>query len=555
MNGNRTSGHLRPHFATLPVSSGTLVAQPPSAVILRSHSPGAPGLCHMVLKWPLTFCCVFFIAATCLTFGSARADDAYKPFDGEKSTWHDGFARYDFVMDGATLAITPFHRPANENFGIGAAPDGGRRCVVICPETPAAGNPWSWRGCYWDHQPQTEIELLKRGFHVAYIQADASLKPDNHWDAWYDYLTTEHHLSKKPVFIGMSRGGEYEFTWATTHPDKVSAIYGDNPAADDESLRRLPDLARNDVPILLVVGTIDPLLPRFATTIENIYQQFGGRISIMLKEGAGHHPHSLNDPTPIANFLEHSFQETPHPVPDFIAANRFSRYSYYSTAGIYAYFPQDGYYITCRGPAFVDSYDRYEVSLGFPTSVTIIAPGKEAAGRPWVFRAGYVARDALLDQALLAKGFHIVVGPVGFNADGPNHGDWDKLYTYLTDHGFSKKPVMEGAGGGAGAIYAWAIDNPGKVCCIYAENPILQTGNVPTQPIDELAPLAKAGVPILHVCGSLDPAYDDQTRVAQKRYKELGGDIKVIVLEGQGHFLAAQRDVKAAVDFVLSHAR
>lgn len=501
---------------------------------------------RLVVRW------AFVIAATCLTFGSARADDAYKPFNGENSTWHDGFERHDFVMDGTTLAITPFNRPANENFGIGAAPNDGRRCLVICPKTPAPGNPWSWRGCYWDHQPQTEIELLKRGFHVAYIQADASLTPDKHWDAWYDYLTRQHGLSKRPVFIGMSRGGAYAFMWAGAHPDKVAAIYGDNPAIDDESLRRLVDLARNDVPILLVVGSIDPLLLKFATSIENIYQQFGGRISVMVKEGAGHHPHSLNDPTPIADFLEHSVGETPPPAPDFIAGNRFARYSYYSTAGIYAKHPEDGYYITSRGPAFTDCYKRYEVSMGFETAVGIIVPLKEAAGRPWVFRAGYVARDALVDQALLARGLHIVVGPVGYNADGPNHDDWDKLYRSLTSQGFSKKPAMEGAGGAAGAVYAWAIDNPDKVSCIYAENPILHTGGVKIQPIDDLAPLAKAGVPIMHVCGSLDPALDEQTRVAETRYKKLGGEIKVMLLEGQGHVLAEQRDVSPVVDFVLS---
>ena len=63
------------------------------------------------------------------------------------------------------------------------------------------GNPWSWRGCYWDHQPQTEVELLKRGFHVAYISANASLRPDKTWDAWYTFLTEKHGLSKKPAFV------------------------------------------------------------------------------------------------------------------------------------------------------------------------------------------------------------------------------------------------------------------------------------------------------------------------------------------------------------------
>ena len=61
-------------------------------------------------------------------------------------------------------------------------------------------------------------------------------------------------------------------------------------------------------------------------------------------------------------------------------------------------------------------------------------------------------------------------------------------------------------------------------------------------PIDNLAPLAKAGVPILHDCGSLDPWLNDQTRVVEKRYKELGGQITVIVREGEGHFPLAPKD-------------
>ncbi|HUT10413.1 MAG TPA: hypothetical protein VMY42_07950, partial [Thermoguttaceae bacterium] len=47
-----------------------------------------------------------------------------------------------------------------------------------------------------------------------------------------------------------------------------------------------------------------------------------------------------------------------------------------------------------------------------------------------------------------------------------------------------------------GEAYAWAIANPGKVSCVYARNPYmhsLMAGNA--QPIDNLAALAKAGVP------------------------------------------------------------
>ena len=50
---------------------------------------------------------------------------------------------------------------------------------------------------------QREVELLRRGFHIAYISANATLKPGKEWDAWYAYLTEKHGLSKKPAFIGM----------------------------------------------------------------------------------------------------------------------------------------------------------------------------------------------------------------------------------------------------------------------------------------------------------------------------------------------------------------
>ena len=149
-------------------------------------------------------------------------------FGGENVEWH-GFERYDFLMDEQTLAISHLKAPASEGSGIKDPEKGTRRCIVVVPKVAAQGNPWSWRGCYWDHQPQTEIELLKRGFHVAYISANATLKPGKEWDAWYAFLTEQYGFSKKPAFIGMSRGGEYSYTWASAHPEQVSSIYVDNP--------------------------------------------------------------------------------------------------------------------------------------------------------------------------------------------------------------------------------------------------------------------------------------------------------------------------------------
>jgi hypothetical protein len=79
---------------------------------------------------------------------------------------------------------------------------------------------------------------------------------------------------------------------------------------------------------------------------------------------------------------------------------------------------------------------------------------------------------------------------------------------------------------------------------------------VKVQPIDNLAPLAKTGVPILHLCGSLDLALEEQTRVAEKRYKELGGKMNVVIQEGADHFNTTPKDPnsKSIVDFILAHS-
>jgi alpha-beta hydrolase superfamily lysophospholipase len=132
--------------------------------------------------------------------------------------------------------------------------------------------------------------------------------------------------------------------------------------------------------------------------------------------------------------------------------------------------------------------------------------------------------------------------------------EWNALYKYLIDQGFSTKPVMEGAGAAAGEAYAWAIANPDNVSCIYAQNPVLRSNISKTQPLDDLAPMAKAGVHILHLCGSLDPWLESQTRVAQKRYEELGGRITVIIKEGAGHYLLAAKDQQRIVNFIITHA-
>ncbi len=503
---------------------------------------------------------LFCAAAIVWTSSNLTAAGVYVPFTGEKTTWHEGFDRYDFIMDDATGAIAPMTAPASEvkSFGIDVSiKDGKRRCVVVVPKKAAPGNPWSWRGCYWNHQPQTEVELLKRGFHVVYAAPDPG-RQGKGWDLWYKFLTETHGLAKKSAFIGMSKGGLNEFNWGVVNPDKVACIYADNPALFDEDFAKIPELAKHDVPLLHVIGSED-WVQRYTMTVEAIYHQWGGAITVIIKEGVAHHPHSLVDATPIADWIEQHMHTVEANRPAF-ADSTYTKTHYYSLEKSYLYLKAEDTYATVSGPGYVPSYDRYSRN-GFSSppanfradDMSIVVPQNPAPGKPWVFHPSPLDRDSAVDLALLAQGYHIVLPPI----DGPGavQKQWDEVYRRMVDNGFAKKVVMEGTGAKAGESYAWAIANPEKVSVIYARNPLMRSLMSKTPPIDNLAPLAKAGVPILHDCGSLDPWLNDNTRVVEKRYKELGGTITVLVAEGEGHFPVPRKDPKPVVDFILSNQR
>jgi len=500
---------------------------------------------------------LLFIAlfATAFLFSpkDVLAQDVSTNFDGPKTTWH-GFDRYDFTMDEQTMAIEPYAAPASEGDGIQGDTPGKRRCIIVVPKHAAPGTPWSWRTCYWDHQPQVEVELLKRGFFIAYVAPD----PGKQWDAWYTYLIEKHGFSKKPAFVGMSKGGVNAYQWATANPDKVSCIYADNPALYPESFAKLGDLAKNDVPLLHVCGSLDYLLEHHTLPVEDAYHQLGGRISVMIKEGVPHHPHSLQDPRPIADWIENNIQPDPGTAPD-LPGLIFTKSYYYSYENSYAYFPQEKVYVTSCGPAFTPCYARYDAKGGNEwglTGVAIVVPKNEAPGRPWVFRADRIGREepSAVDLALLAKGFYLVAAPIDTGA-GPTQQEWDATYKILTDHGFSKKPALEGIGASAGEAYAWAIQNPDKVACLYAENPVMHSIMFPNLPLlDSLGALAKAGIPILHVCGSLDPALTDNSNAVQKQYGPLGGQITVILQDGVGHYPLEPKNPQPVVDFIVRNA-
>ena len=245
--------------------------------------------------------------------------DPADPFPGAKSDYH-GFDRFDFMVDG-------------------------RNTLVVTPKHCAPGNPWIWRAEFFDHRPETDLALLAKGFHLAYIDVGNTFGcPDAmaHWDVFYQQLTATYGLSKQPALEGLSRGGLYVYNWAAANPGKVSCIYGDNPVCDFKSwpggkgsgpgspadwqellrvyhfpsesealaydrnpIDNLKPLAEAKVPLLHVCGDADEVVPYAENTValRERYEKLGGSISVIVKQGFKHHPHGLDDPTPIVDFI------------------------------------------------------------------------------------------------------------------------------------------------------------------------------------------------------------------------------------------------------------
>ena len=67
----------------------------------------------------------------------------------------------------------------------------------------------------------------------------------------------------------------------------------------------LAPLARERVPLLHVYGDSDEVVPWEENTgiVAERYRGLGGSIELISKSGVGHHPHGLQDPTPIVEFI------------------------------------------------------------------------------------------------------------------------------------------------------------------------------------------------------------------------------------------------------------
>jgi pimeloyl-ACP methyl ester carboxylesterase len=255
------------------------------------------------------------------TAAEPEAGKAALAFEGETVDTWQGCRRHLFQVEGVS-------------------------CWVVEPRQSLPGNPWSWCMEFPDaFTDRTGVpQLLEKGFHHFYVGvgntfgSPAALKQ---FDAFYKAVQKQG-LAKKGALIGISRGGLYAYNWAALNPDKVACIYGDAAVCDFKSwpggkgngqgsggdwqalmqcygfkdeaealaykgnpVDNLGPLAKAKIPLISVVGDADDIVPAGENTaiVEERYKKLGGSITVIHKPGVGHHPHGLDDSTPLVDFI------------------------------------------------------------------------------------------------------------------------------------------------------------------------------------------------------------------------------------------------------------
>lgn len=221
----------------------------------------------------------------------------------------------------------------------------GRPSWLVVPREAAPGRPWIWRTEFFGHEPQGDLALLEKGWHVAYTnltnQYGAPIAT-NHMAVFREAMMREFQLNPKVVLEGFSRGGLFALNYAALHPDHIASLYLDAPVCDFKSwpggfgkgkgsardwtwckmayglasdrearayrlnpVDNLADLAAAKVPILSIVGDADQVVPlaENSALVKERYEKLGGSMEMIVKPGCDHHPHSLHDPAPIVEFV------------------------------------------------------------------------------------------------------------------------------------------------------------------------------------------------------------------------------------------------------------
>lgn len=214
-----------------------------------------------------------------------------------------------------------------------------------------------------------------------------------------------------------------------------------------------------------------------------------------------------------------------------------------------------------------------------------VAKSAAAGPTPWVWYAptlpGLPNEEKWMFEQFLAAGVAVAGIDVGESYGSPaGRALFTAMHAELGRRGFSTVPALLARSRGGLMLYNWAAEHPESVACVAGIYPVCNLRSYPGlaqacgaygltvealeaelaqhNPIDRLAPLAAARVPILHLHGDVDaivPLEQNSGELAQ-RYQALGGPVTLRIFPAQGHnYWEGWFHSAELVDFAITHAR
>ena len=201
-----------------------------------------------------------------------------------------------------------------------------RHAFLIRPRgpSPAGPMPWIWYAPVIDNPNLTHEWMLRqwlaKGIGMAGVDVGESFgSPRGRavFTRFWETVRTRYHLADRPCLLPQSRGGLMLYNWAAENPDRVAGIAGIFPVADLRSfprleracgaygltaaelrnhlaehnpVDRLAPLAKGGVPIFLVHGDGDRVVPLEPNSAElaRRYRALGGKVRLIIVPHQGH---------------------------------------------------------------------------------------------------------------------------------------------------------------------------------------------------------------------------------------------------------------------------
>ncbi|MBN8523843.1 MAG: alpha/beta hydrolase [Planctomycetes bacterium] len=241
-------------------------------------------------------------------------------------------------------------------------------------------------------------------------------------------------------------------------------------------------------------------------------------------------------------------------------------------------------------PSLYHGYRRHDLTCSGAAAI-LVEPRQPATQRRWIWRMEFFDAFPALDLALLARGWWLAYIGVGNTFGCPAAlRTLDAFYAWMTaEQGFHHRPVLEGLSRGGLYAYNWAIAHPDVVGLLFADNPVCDFRSWPGgkgsgpgspenwselqrcygfasdaeamawpgHPVDNLAPLVAAGVPLLHSFGDADEVvpWEENTAVVAARVAALGGSMTLLRKPGGRHHPHGPPDSEACADWIIANAR